>query len=64
MIYIRLTDEKDIKFFRRTLDLLDEDDDVQEVYHNRMSWMRMGNNHQGYTFLAIEIQRTPFSKAE
>lgn len=32
--YGQLTDEKDIKFFRRTLDLLDEDDDVQEVYHN------------------------------
>jgi len=30
----QLTDEKDIKFFQRTLDLLDEDDDVQEVYHN------------------------------
>ncbi|SET02799.1 DNA-binding regulatory protein, YebC/PmpR family [[Clostridium] polysaccharolyticum] len=32
--YAQLTDEKDIKFFQRTLDLLDEDDDVQEVYHN------------------------------
>lgn len=32
--YGQLTDEKDIKFFQRTLDLLDEDDDVQEVYHN------------------------------
>ena len=32
--YAQLTDEKDIKFFQKTLDLLDEDDDVQEVYHN------------------------------
>ena len=32
--YGQLTDEKDIKFFQKTLDLLDEDDDVQEVYHN------------------------------
>ncbi|SCP95233.1 YebC/PmpR family DNA-binding transcriptional regulator [Anaerobium acetethylicum] len=29
-----LTDEKDIKSMQKTLDLLDEDDDVQEVYHN------------------------------
>lgn len=32
--YGTLTDEKDIKFFQKTLDLLDVDDDVQEVYHN------------------------------
>ena len=32
--YVTLTDENDIKQFNRTLDLLDEDDDVQEVYHN------------------------------
>lgn len=32
--YGQLTDENDIKCFQRTLDLLDEDDDVQEVYHN------------------------------
>lgn len=32
--YGQLTDEKDVKFFQKTLDLLDEDDDVQEVYHN------------------------------
>lgn len=31
---VELTDEQDIKMFNRTLDLLDEDDDVQEVYHN------------------------------
>lgn len=30
----QLTDEKDRKFMQKTLDLLDEDDDVQEVYHN------------------------------
>lgn len=29
-----LTDEKDIKSMNRILDLLDDDDDVQEVYHN------------------------------
>lgn len=32
--YVTLTDENDIKFLNRTLDLLDEDDDVQAVYHN------------------------------
>lgn len=32
--YVELTDEKDIKSIQKTLDLLDEDDDVQEVYHN------------------------------
>ena len=29
-----LTDEQDIKSMNKILDLLDEDDDVQEVYHN------------------------------
>ncbi len=32
--YVELTDEEDIKNINRTLDLLDDDDDVQEVYHN------------------------------
>lgn len=32
--YVTLTDENDIKFLNKTLDLLDEDDDVQAVYHN------------------------------
>ncbi len=32
--YVDLTDENDIKMINRTLDLLDEDDDVQNVYHN------------------------------
>ncbi len=32
--YIELTDENAIKSLQRTLDLLDEDDDVQAVYHN------------------------------
>ena len=32
--YVTLTDDNDIKMMRRTLDLLDEDDDVQNVYHN------------------------------
>ena len=32
--YVTLTDENDIKQLQRTLDLLDEDDDVQAVYHN------------------------------
>ena len=32
--WVELTDEEDIKRLNRTLDLLDEDDDVQAVYHN------------------------------
>lgn len=32
--YVSLTDEKDITNIQRILDLLDEDGDVQEVYHN------------------------------
>ncbi len=32
--WVELTDEEDIKKLQRTLDLLDEDDDVQQVYHN------------------------------
>ena len=32
--YVALTDENDIKYLNRTLDLLDDDDDVQNVYHN------------------------------
>ena len=32
--YVTLTDEKDIKSIQKTLDLLDDDDDVQEVWHN------------------------------
>lgn len=30
----QLTDETDLKNIQKTLDLLEEDDDVQEVYHN------------------------------
>ena len=32
--YVELTSEDDIKKINRILDLLDEDDDVQNVYHN------------------------------
>ena len=32
--WVTLTDEKDIKFFNKTIDLLDDDDDVQNVWHN------------------------------
>ena len=32
--YVELTSEEDIKKINRILDLLDEDDDVQSVYHN------------------------------
>ncbi len=32
--YVTLTSEEDIKKMNRILDLLDEDDDVQAVYHN------------------------------
>ncbi len=32
--YVELTSEEDIKKMNRILDMLDEDDDVQSVYHN------------------------------
>ena len=32
--YVTLTDEQDIYHMNKILDLLDDDDDVQEVYHN------------------------------
>ncbi len=32
--YVELSDENDIKSLNRILDLLDDDDDVQAVYHN------------------------------
>jgi len=32
--FVELTEDKDIKSMQKTLDLLDEEDDVQEVYHN------------------------------
>ena len=32
--WVELSDETDIKNIQKTLDLLEEDDDVQEVYHN------------------------------
>lgn len=32
--YVELSNEEDIKNIQKTLDLLDEDDDVQDVYHN------------------------------
>ncbi len=32
--YVSVTNEEDVKNLRRILDLLDEDDDVQNVYHN------------------------------
>lgn len=32
--YVELTSAQDLKMMNRILDLLDEDDDVQEVYHN------------------------------
>ena len=32
--YVELTDEKDIANIQKTLDMLDDDDDVQQVYHN------------------------------
>ena len=41
--YVTLTDENDIKQLQRTLDLLDEDDDVQDVYHN---WDVAGHQRQ------------------
>ena len=32
--YVSVTDEEDLKKLQRILDLLDEDDDVQDVYTN------------------------------
>ena len=32
--YVELSDPKDIQNIQKTLDLLDDDDDVQDVYHN------------------------------
>ena len=32
--WVELSDEKDIQSIQKTLDLLDDDDDVQDVYHN------------------------------
>jgi len=32
--FVELTEDKDIKSMQKTLDLLDEEDDVQVVYHN------------------------------
>jgi transcriptional/translational regulatory protein YebC/TACO1 len=32
--YVALTSEEDIKKMNRILDLLDDDDDVQDVFHN------------------------------
>ena len=32
--YVELTEEEDLKNIQKTLDLLEEDDDVQDVYHN------------------------------
>ena len=32
--YVKLTSDEDKKMFQRIMDLLDEDDDVQNVYHN------------------------------
>lgn len=32
--WVELTDEQDLKNIQKTLDLLEEDDDVQEIYHN------------------------------
>ena len=32
--YVTLTSDEDIKQMNRILDLLDDDDDVQEVWHN------------------------------
>ncbi len=36
--YVELTDEQDIRNFQRTMDLLDDDDDVQNVYHNVLDY--------------------------
>ena len=33
-IYVTLDDPEDLKYMRKLLDLLDDEDDVQDVYHN------------------------------
>jgi len=51
--YVTLTDPEDIKNLNRTLDLLDEDDDVQAVYHNRVRVaMSRFVFFMGFSFLA------------
>ncbi len=32
--WVELTNEEDIRNIQKTLDLLDDDDDVQDVYYN------------------------------
>ena len=32
--YVEVTDEENVKCLQRILDLLEDDDDVQDVYHN------------------------------
>ena len=32
--YTQLTDEKDILFMNKLIDMLEDNDDVQNVYHN------------------------------
>ena len=32
--YVTLSDEQDVKNLQKTLDLLDDDDDVTDVWHN------------------------------
>ena len=32
--YVKLTDEKDIRNMERLIELLEEDEDVQNVWHN------------------------------
>ena len=32
--YVTLSEESDLNNIRKIMDLLDEDDDVQEVFHN------------------------------
>ena len=43
--YVELTDAKDIASIQKTLDMLDDDDDVQDVYHNWMN--RISGNFGG-----------------
>jgi Uncharacterized conserved protein len=34
LVKSKLTDEEDIKYMQKLIDLLEDDDDVQTVYHN------------------------------
>ena len=52
--WVELTSENDIKQMNRILDLLDDDDDVQAVYHN---WDMPDDDEEDYIILNYENRR-------